>query len=234
VNRVWGQMLGRGVVHPVDDIRETSVASVPDLLPALSAWFVAHNYDMKQLLRLIATSRTYQLSAAVHAGNQTDSAYFSHFMPKQMFAQVLLDAVNQACGSSDQFGTFPRGTSAVSLPLPLRNEFLDKFGRSSREFLNELDPHAEPTLPQTLHLINSSYINDKLKAAGGTVETYAARYTDDRQLIRALYLRTLCRPPTDGELGQVMAFFTQAGNRREAAEDLLWALITSREFLFVS
>lgn len=234
VNRIWSHLMGRGVVEPVDDLRETSVETVPILLHELSREFVASGYDTKALVRSIVTSKAYQFSAASDATNVLGGPYFAHYQPKAMLPQVLLDSINSACGTTDQFGPFPRGTTAVELPLMVRHDFLDRFGRSDREFLAVLDPHVEPTLTQTLHLINSSYINNKVAARGGTVEQLTGEIQNDAKLVEELYLRTLCRPPSEAEVKQVLDYLGTVSNRREAFEDLLWALITSREFLFIS
>lgn len=234
VNRVWSHLFGRGVIHPVDDIRETSVPSVPALLAVLAKEFRGQGYDVKWLIREICRSETYQRASDTNATNQLDDRYFSHWMPKQMMAQVMLDAINSACGTADRFGTFPLGTTAVELPLPIPNGFLDRFGRSQREFLANLDPHVEPTLPQTLHLINSGFINGKVASGNGTVATLERAVSDNTELVTQLYLRTLSRPPTAVELEDVLRYVGQLPNRREAFEDLLWALLCSREFVFIS
>jgi len=226
--------MGRGVIDPVDDIRETSVPTVPSLLHLLGQQFRSSGYDVKALMRLICNSYTYQMASSSDPTNALDSRFFSHYQPKQMLPQVLQDAINRACGTTDQYGTFPRGTTAVELPLLIRNDFLERFGRSNRQFLAVLDPHVEPTLPQALHMINSGYINNKIADGNGTVAKLEKQLTDDTKLVEALYLRTLCRPPTAAERSKVLDYVKQVGNRREAFEDLLWALLTSREFLFIS
>jgi len=234
VNRIWSHLMGRGVIDPVDDIRETSVPTVPSLLHLLGQQFRSSGYDVKALMRLICNSYTYQMASSSDPTNALDSRFFSHYQPKQMLPQVLQDAINRACGTTDQYGTFPRGTTAVELPLLIRNDFLERFGRSNRQFLAVLDPHVEPTLPQALHMINSGYINNKIADGNGTVAKLEKQLTDDTKLVEALYLRTLCRPPTAAERSKVLDYVKQVGNRREAFEDLLWALLTSREFLFIS
>lgn len=234
VNRVWSHLMGRGVIDPVDDMRVTSVSAVPALLKVLAGQFVKDGYNVKDLVREIVCSQTYQLASDVNSTNLLDQKFFSHYQPKQMLAQVLLDAINDACGTADGYGTFPLGTRATSLPLPIRNEFLDKFGRSDREFLASLDPHVEPTLPQTLMMINSPYINAKVAAPRGTVAQLLKQNLNDRQVIDELYLRTFCRPPTPAERDKLTAYIQEVGNRREALEDILWSLITSREFLFIA
>ena len=234
VNRIWSHLMGRGIIDPVDDMRETSVPTVPSLLHMLGMQFRNSGYDVRALVRTICNSYTYQMASSSDPTNSLDSKFFSHYQPKQMLPQVLQDAINDACGTADRYGTYPVGTTAVDLPLMVRNDFLDRFGRSDRQFLAVLDPHVEPTLPQALHMINSSYINNKVSAGNGTVATLEKQLSDNDQLIDALYLRTLCRPPTDVERAKVDDYVKQVGNRREAFEDLLWALLTSREFLFIS
>lgn len=235
VNRLWSHYLGRGVVHPVDDMRATTPPSVPGLLDAMAQDFVAHNFDMKYMIRTILNSRTYQTSSDVNTTNVLDDKFFSHFLPRPMLGQVLLDSLDQATGNSDRFGEFPPETKAVQLTLPVGNYFLDTFGRAHREFLAELEPKVEPTLVQTLHILNSPFIDNKVKAKGGTVESLLQdKATTDEQIINTLYLKTFCRLPNAKEKAAATAYFASAKNRAEAAQDLMWALISAREFYFVS
>ena len=235
VNRLWSQYLGRGVVHPVDDMRATSPTSVPGLLEALAKDFVKNRYDVKHTLRVILNSRTYQTATEVNATNKLDDKFFSHFYPRPMPAQVLLDTMNQATGSTERFGNFPVATKAKQLELPVGSYFLDTFGRSHREFLAELEPKVEPTLIQTLHILNSPVIDNKVRAGDGTVSTLLKDKTvTDAALIKALYLKTLCRPPTEKEMKAALNHFKTAKDRAEGAQDLMWALISAREFYFIS
>ena len=234
VNRLWSHYLGRGVVHPVDDMRVTTPPSVPGLLDALSADFVKSNYDIKHTIRVILNSRTYQTASDVNSTNKLDDKFFSHFLPRPMLGQVLLDALNEATGSRERFGDFPQETRAAQLSLPVGSYFLDTFGRSHREFLAELEPKVEPTLVQTLHILNSPYIDNKVKAQNGTVSTLLKSTPDDAALIRALYMKTFCRPPTAKESGVALAYLKASPSRAEGAQDLMWALISAREFYFVS
>lgn len=239
VNRVWSHLMGRGIIEPVDDIRETSVAAVPALLQLLADQFRRDGCDVRRLVRTIVLSKTYQMASDSDATNRLDNQFFSHYQPKQILPQVLLDAINTACGTVDRYGNYPLGTTSVALPLFMRGgspalDFLDKFGRSDRQFLATLDPHVEPTLPQTLHMINSAFINQKLAAPGGVVAKLIKSVPDDGQVVEELYLRTLSRPPSEAERAKVLAYLKAADDRREAVEDLLWALISSREFLFVT
>jgi hypothetical protein len=235
VNRLWSHYLGRGVVHPVDDMRATTPPSVPGLLDALAKDFVAHNYDIKHSMRIILNSRTYQTASDVNATNKLDDKFFSHFYPRPMMGQVLLDTLNQATGSNERFGDFPVETKAAQLTLPVGSYFLDTFGRSHREFLAELEPKIEPTLVQTLHILNSPYIDSKVKAPNGTVSALLKdKSVTDEQIVTRLYEKTFCRPPTPKEAAAALKFMKAATKRDEGVQDLMWALISAREFYFVS
>ena len=235
VNRIWSHYLGRGVIHPVDDMRATSPVAVPGLLEALAEELASHRYDIKHVIRLIVNSKTYQTAADSNPTNLLDDRFFSRFYPRPMLGQVFLDVLNQSTGTNDRFGDFPPTTRATQLTLPVDSYFMDTFGRSHREFLAELEPKLEPTLVQILHVLNSPYVNAKVAAAGGTVDQLVQRKDlDDKSLIAELYRRTLSRVPTEKETSAALAHFGSAKNRQEAAQDLLWALISSREFTFVS
>jgi len=231
VNRLWSYYFGRGIIHPVDDMRSTSPESVPGLLDALANEFVEHKYDTKHMIRLILNSRTYQTSSVPNASNQSDDRFFSHFMPKAMPAQVLLDIIDQACGVQEQFGSFPERARAVQAAVPIGNSFLDAFGQSHREFLTEIDPKLEPNLVQTLTMINSPYIENKVE--GGKVsQTISKEAKTDDAVVRECYLRVFCREPSPVEMGQATSIISKAKNRAEGTQDLLWALLTAREFYF--
>jgi hypothetical protein len=235
VNRLWSHYLGRGIVHPVDDMRSTTPPSVPGLLDALAKDFVNHNFDIKYEIRTVLNSRTYQTSSDVNATNKLDDKFFSHFYPRPMLGQVFLDTMNQATGTTERFGEFPADYKAKKLELPVGSYFLDTFGRSHREFLAELEPKVEPTLVQILHILNSSYIDDKVKHNGGTVANLLKdKSVDNDKLITGLYLKTFCRLPFPKELDAARKVLQAAKNRDEAAQDLMWALLSAREFYFVS
>jgi Protein of unknown function (DUF1553)/Protein of unknown function (DUF1549) len=235
VNRLWSHYLGRGVMHPVDDMRATTPPAVPGLLDAMATDFVAHGYDMKYMIRTIMQSKTYQTSSEVNATNALDNQFFSRFYPRAMMGPVLLDVMNQATGTKEQFGDFPLETRVAQLNLPINSYFLDTFGRSHREFLANLEPKVEPTLIQTLHILNSPYIENKVRNGGGTVASLLAdKAQTDESVIKSLYRRTFSRDPSPQELASTLAYFKSAPNRAEAAQDLMWALISAREFYFVS
>lgn len=238
VNRLWSHYLGRGIIHPVDDMRATTPPAVPGLLEALAKDFVAHNYDVKHTIRTILNSRTYQTATEVNATNKLDDRFYSHFYPRPLPGPVLLDALNQATGTTERFGEFPVETKSVDLTLPVNSFFLDTFGRSHREFLAELEPNIEPTLVQVLHILNSPYVNDKVKSGNGTVNKLVQdKAITDEALVDALFVKTFSRPPSAKEKASALAVLKGAKTpqeREEAAQDLMWALISAREFYFVS
>jgi len=236
VNRLWSYYFGRGVVDPVDDMRATTPASVEGLLEALAEEFVRSGYDTKHIIKLILNSRTYQLSAAPNETNELDDRFFSRFMPRPLMAQVLLDVLNDVTGTSEKYGRYPEDMRSIEVDLPVNSRFLNLFGRSDREFLGNLDPLLEPTLTQALHIINSNYVNSKLKSRNGTITQLLEPKTGEKMqpeaLVKELYLMTLSRHPSEAELETAMTHLADDSTRREDTEDILWALISSRSFLF--
>ena len=150
-----------------------------------------------------------------------------------MVAQVLLDVLNDVTGTEEKYGRYPLGTRSVELPLPVSSRFLSLYGRSDREFLGDLDPKLEPTLTQALHMINSSYVNKKLKRSDGSLSRLIQAKLKNQELINELYLSTLSRFPTDAELQTAEAYIAESPKRRAGCEDLMWALISSRSFIFI-
>ena len=233
VNRIWSHYFSRGIVDPVDDMRATTPPSVEGLLEALANDFVQSGFDTKHVIRQILNSRTYQLSAEPNETNQLDDRFFSRFYPRPMVAQVLLDVLNDVTGTEEKYGRYPLGTRSIELPLPVSSRFLALYGRSDREFLGDLDPKLEPTLTQALHMINSSYVHKKLKSPDGSLSRLIQAKLKNQELINELYLSTLSRFPTDTELQTAEAYIAESPKRRAGCEDLMWALISSRSFLFV-
>ncbi len=231
MNRLWSYYFGMGIVNPVDDMRTTVPPSVPGLLSALSKEFIASGYNVRHMIRLILNSRTYQLTSIPNASNALDEEYFSHFVPHAMPAQVLMDMVDQATGSRQQFGAFPDRSKAIQASFPIQNPFVTAFGESHREFLTDLDPNLDPNLMQCLTMINSPYILNKVNY-GSTLRQALATTTTPEDLVKFCYLYTFSRPPTPTETSRCMAILQQAKNRQNGAQDLLWALIASREFYF--
>lgn len=228
VNRVWKHLLGRGLVEPVDDLRPTNPAANPALLDALAANFVQHQFDLRWLVRAIAESRTYQLTSRGTPANRRDEQLFSHAYLKPLSAQVLADAVAQVTGVPDQFADHPSGTRAVQLiGAQTPSHALDVLGRCTRERSCETAGRAGGGLAQALHLINGSTINDKLRV--GAAKILEARAISAGAIIDELYVRALSRPATAAERSEWEPLLASDA---DAVEDLLWALLNSREFSF--
>ena len=240
VNRYWGHFFGRGLVEPVDDFRLGNPATHPRLLQRLAEDFREHGYDLKHLIRRIVLSRTYQLSSRTNPGNREDGINYSHALPRSLEAEVLLDAISTATGVPEDFvppggeiyayETAAPGTRAINLKFPAsyRSRFLDIYGRPQRDSVGGRDNKAN--LSQALHILVGSTYNRKLGQPGGRLAALLNRRASDREAIEELYLATLSRFPADEELERLTGLVGSHPQRGEALEDLLWALITSREF----
>jgi hypothetical protein len=233
-NRYWGYLMGRGLVNPIDDLRETNPPSNPALLDALAGTLVDSGYDLKALLRLIMTSRVYQLSAHATPANRLDATFFSHYTIKRLTAEQLLDAIDAATGTVEKFPRLPAGTRAIALPdTNYASYFLDTFGRPLRAIACECERSGDPNLSQALHLMNGDLLNRKLLQPDGRLARLIKdpRLTDEN-LVRRLYLLTFNRPPSDSETAQGRRLLAEASDRSTGAQDLFWALLNSKEFLF--
>jgi len=232
VNRYWAHMMGRGLVEPVDDLRDTNPPSHPELIDALADHFVQSGYDLKGLLRTIARSRTYQLASELNPQRDVDGTFYTHHRLRRMPAEVLLDAVNRAAGVEESFQGLPGGTRAIALPDPsVRSYFLTIFGRPKRNDPCECARVNTPDLTQALHLANSADLQSKVSADGGRVARLMQSEDPPADTIDALYLATFSRPPREEEVARAVELVGQAPSPQEGYEDLLWALLNSSEFL---
>jgi hypothetical protein len=232
VNRYWGYLLGRGLVHPIDDLSTTNPPVFPPVLDALAADFVAHKYDLKHLLRTVANSRVYQLASDIDPDIDAEGKYFTRRIPFRLPAEVLLDAVNQAAGTKEAFANLPEGLRAITLPdSNVDSYFLTTFGRPRRTSTCECDRMNRLDLSQVLHLANGEAIHGKVTAAGGRVATLLESHRDDAAVIEELYLATLSRMPTSAERQTAGKFIASVPSRKEAVEDLLWTLLNCSEFV---
>ncbi len=233
-NRYWGYLLGRGLVEPIDDLRETNPPSNPELLDAMAGSFVENGYDLKALLRLILTSQVYQRSALPTPDNRLDDRYYTHYPLKRLTAEQLLDAINFATGTREKFPLRPLGTRAIELPDPSFNSyFLDTFGRPERVIACECERSTDPNLSQALHLMNGDLVNRKLAQGDGRLARMLKDpRLSDPTLVHTLYKVTFGRPATDDELDTALRLIAEAPNRLTGAQDLLWGLMNSKEFLF--
>jgi len=234
VNRYWAHFFGRGIVEPMDDLRLTNPPSNPDLLEALADGFVKSGYDMKGLIRSICTSRVYGLSSIPNEYNARDKQSFARHYPKRMSAEVLLDAISQVSGVPTPFGGLPVGTRAIELPdESIASTFLDTFGRPKRDTACECERVSDASLGQSLMLLNSGEVQGKLSAAGGRAEALAKDPRPDAQKVEELFWTAFGRVPSSGETASALNHLAaRADKKREAYEDIIWALVNAKEFQF--
>jgi hypothetical protein len=231
VNRYWKHFFGRGIVEPEDDMRVTNPASNPELLQALAQHFISTGFDMKDLLRAICVSSTYQLSAMPNAFNLSDKQNFSRYYPKRLTAEVLLDALDQVTNSVTPFSGLPAGMRAVQLPdTSVGSYFLQVFGRPEGASACECERSQEANLAQSLHLLNSSEVQSKLANRAAPLAQDASR--TDEEKVRILYLWAFSRPPIADELATALAHVAKHENKQLAYEDIVWALVNTKEFMF--
>jgi hypothetical protein len=239
VNRVWKNFMGRGLVEAVDDIRDANPPSNPELLAALTRDFVAHRFDVKHLVRTIMNSTTYQLSSKPTETNAADLKYHSHYIARRLPAEVILDAISQVTGVAESFPNYP-GRRALQLPdAAVDSYFLTAFGRPPRVTAADSERQQEPSITQALHVINGDTINQKLAAPRGLIQMLVDNKSDNKAAIERIYLAALSRHPSDEELRTLSHAMDEAlaragtdSQRRPVLEDLAWAVLTGREFLF--
>lgn len=233
VNRVWFHLFGKGIVDPPDDFRDSNPPANEPLLAALSRDFVAHGYDLKHLLRTILASRTYQLEAASGPWNQDDQRYFSRTYPRLLSAEQLLDAIVDLTEVPEKFEGFPRGTRAVQLPdgLP-RHPFLQVFGRPARTLACECERSGDANLAMAMELVNGPFLQDRLKVPDNRLGRLLKTRKSDREIAEDLYRAALCRGPDERELASIRKHLEGSVERRLGWEDVLWALVNHREFLY--
>jgi hypothetical protein len=234
VNRVWSYFFGRGIIDPVDDIRASNPASNPALLDALTKDFVDHNFDLRYLMRTIANSRTYQASVATNEWNEKDAENFSHAMPRRLSAEELMDALALATGVRPAFPETPPDTNAeqVTDPHVDKDGFLDLFGRPARESSCECERRSDLSLPQALNLVNGKAISDAVADSAGRVAKAILSGRSDRELVTELYLASIGRPPRQAEIESSLHYLEGGASRAAGAQDLLWALVNSKAFLY--
>ena len=232
VNRIWAHYLGRGLVEPMDDLRETNPATNEPLLQALAEYLHEVNFDLKQFTRTLLMSRVYQLDSTTNASNASDEQNFSHARAKPMPAEVLLDAICQATDVPEKFPGLPKGYRAVQVwDNRMPSYFFTIFGRPVRASVCECERSSEPSIAQALHLMNSPDIAGKIRSPGGRVARLADTELSSEKIVTRLCLATLSRFPTVKEQTMLEARFAEL-DRRAAAEDVLWILLNSKEFMF--
>ncbi len=233
-NRLWAHFMGRGLVEPVDDLRATNPPSNPELMDGLAAALVESKFDLQAMIKLITGSRTYQLSSEPNQTNELDERNYSRALLRRLPAEVLLDAVSQVTGLEEKFHGVPSGSRAIELwDSQVQHYFLKLFGRPARASVCECERAAGASMAQALHLMNSPQLESKLNHAGGQVAQLTRRHKDDVVLAKQLYLTVFNRMPTKMEKERVMQHLgSRRFQRQKAAEDLVWAMMNSMEFIF--
>ena len=246
VNRLWFHLLGRGIVDPPDDFRDSNPSANDELLESLARDFVGSHFDVKHIMRTIANSRTYQLSSHANPANPPDEKYFSHALVKRkrLSAEMLLDAISAATGAPEEFTGMPPGTRAVELPDGQvvytggryaswdRHPFLKAFGQPAREAACECERESDVNLARALEMKNGDLLLGKLRASQNRLERLLAAKMPDADIVSELFLATLSRPPLADEARSALDHVAQAGDKRTAWEDIQWALLNTNEFLF--
>ena len=217
----------------MDDLRATNPPSNPKLLDALAGDFVSHHFDLKHLIRRIMNSRVYQLSSLPCPENAEQTRFYTHYNVKRLPAEVLLDAIDFATGTSEKFPRVPLGTRAIELPDPnFESYFLDTLGRPQRVVACECERTAEPNLAQVLQIANGEVLQRKLTDETGRVASIVKRHLKETAAIREVYLATFSRLPSDDETKGCLDIIRRSADRKQGMENILWALCNSREFLF--
>jgi hypothetical protein len=235
VNRYWSYFFHRGIIDPVDDIRSTNPPINPALLDALTADFVTSGYDVRHLMRRIVTSRTYQRTSTPNASNKHDDQNFSRAIPRRVPAEALLDSLVQATGVPENVGGAPAGFRAAQLPdANVTSDFLRLFGKPQRMDACECERDNTSNMLQALHFINGKSILGRVQNPAARPAAIVKQKLTDEQLVTELYLWALARHPSAKEKALGVEFVeSHGGDRLAAAQDLMWALLNSKDFLLV-
>lgn len=235
VNRYWKHFFGRGIVDPEDDLRVTNPPSNPELIAALEKHFIDKGFDMKDLVRTICKSSVYQLSSEPTESNKADAQNFSRFYPRRLPAEVLYDSINHVADVPASFNGVPRGTLAIQLPdNGFDNYFLQVFGKPEAESACECERSPEANLAQSLHLLNSSDVQNRLQSGTGRAANFAKDSdTENQAKITELYLWAFSRKPTVSEREFVLSHVSDAKDSKQAWEDVIWAMLNAKEFQFI-
>jgi Protein of unknown function (DUF1549)/Protein of unknown function (DUF1553) len=231
-NIVWANFFGQGIIHEVDDVRVSNPASNPELLAELGKRFTGYRYDFKKLVKDICLSRTYQLSTRPTPSNEGDTRNFARGPIRRIRAETMLDCITQVTETKDKFPGLPLGARAVQIADGSRSTyFLTTFGRATRETVCSCEVKLEPTLSQSLHLLNGGTTTQKIQQ-GGLVARRLKDKVPPEQIIEELYIRCLSRQPTADEAGKLAAIVNDQPDKQKALEDVFWALLNTREFMF--
>jgi hypothetical protein len=229
---VWAHFFGKGIIDEVDDVRISNPASNGELLNELGKKFTEYKYDFKKLVRDICTSRTYQLSTIPNQSNESDTRNFARGGVRRIRAETMLDCISQVTETKNKFPGLPLGARAVQIADGnVSNYFLTTFGRATRESVCSCEVKLEPTLSQSLHMLNGDATTQRIRA-GALVSRRLGEKKSPEQTIEEIYLRTLVRKPTQKETTNLSKALAEEPDKVKVLEDIFWALLNTREFLF--
>jgi hypothetical protein len=231
-NIVWAHFFGKGIIDEVDDVRISNPPSNGELLNELGKKFTEYKYDFKKLVRDICTSRTYQLSTIANPSNEGDTRNFARGNVRRIRAETMLDCISQVTETKNKFPGLPLGARAVQIADGnVSNYFLTTFGRATRESVCSCEVKLEPTLSQSLHMLNGDATTQRIRAGALVSRRIGEKKTPD-QIIEEMYLRTLARKPTPKETTNLSKALAEEPDKVKVLEDVFWALLNTREFLF--
>jgi hypothetical protein len=231
-NRVWAHYTGVGIVHPVDDFRASNPPSNPELLDAIAKKLVETKFDVKQLVRDICNSETYQRSVTPNEENQLDERNYAKATVRRIPSESLLDCISQATQTKDKFRGLPKGARAVQIADgATSNYFLTSFGRSQRTTVCADEASTDPSLSQALHLINGRTTSGKIEE-GGMIKQWKEQGLNREAIVRKIYSRCLTREPTDSEIEGLTKLIAESANEDQGLQDAFWTVLNSREFIF--
>jgi hypothetical protein len=233
-NRIWSFVMGRGIVDPPDDFRDSNPPSNAVLLEALAKDFAGHGFDRRHLLRTILNSRTYQADFRAGEFNKDDGKHFSHYQPRLLSAEQLLDAICAATGVAEAFSGLPAGMKATELPAPdvVKHDFLKIFGQPERQTVCACERASDSNLGMAIQFFNGPLIHGKLRDENNRFRKMLAAGRSHEEIVTELYLAAVCRPPTEKELAASLRHIAAKQDAVVAFEDIAWAILNTNEFLF--
>jgi hypothetical protein len=231
-NMVWTHFFGQGIINETDDVRISNPPSNGPLLIELGKKFTEYKYDFKKMVRDICNSATYQRATQANESNASDTRNFAHGGIRRIRAETMYDCLSQVTETKTKFPGLPNGARAVQIADgSTSNYFLSTFGRATRETVCSCEVKLEPTLSQSLHLLNGDTTGAKI-AAGGLIAKRLAEKKTPNEIIEELYIRTVSRKPTAAEVAKLNELIAPVADKRQALEDVFWSLLNTREFMF--
>ncbi len=231
-NQVWGHFFGQGIIHEIDDVRVSNPPSNGPLLNEMGKKFTEYKYDFKKLVRDICNSNTYQRATQANESNASDTRNFARGAIRRIRAETLYDCISAVTQTKDKFPGLPLGSRAVQIADgSVSTYFLSTFGRASRETVCSCEVKLEPTLSQSLHLLNGDTTTQKIMGGGLITKRLAEKQTHE-QIIEELYIRCISRKPTPAETKKLIELIAPIHNKQQTLEDVFWSLLNTREFMF--